>query len=55
MNGTYQVLTYADVVNLVGDDIITMEINFGEDNDLVVNVEKITYMKVGRRRILMAN
>ena len=27
MNGTHQVLAYADDVNLIGDDIRTIEIN----------------------------
>jgi hypothetical protein len=27
MNGTHQVLTYSDDVNLVGDDVRTIEIN----------------------------
>ena len=27
MNGTHQVLAYADDVNLIGDDIITIERN----------------------------
>ena len=36
MNGTHQVLTYADDVNLIGHDIRTIEINA----DVLLNASK---------------
>jgi hypothetical protein len=52
MNGTHQVLAYADDVNLIGDDIRTMEINTdvmlnaSRDIGLVVNTGKTKYMEI---------
>ena len=46
MNGTHQVLAYANDVNLIGDDIRTIErnadvlLNSCEDIGLAVNTEK---------------
>ena len=63
MNDTYQVLTYADVVNSIGDDIRTTERNGDvllkacKYIGLTVNIEKTkySYMEVGRCRGMMAN
>ena len=50
MNGTHQVLGYADDVNLIGDDIRTIErnadvlLNACKDIGLAVNTGKIKYM-----------
>ena len=52
MNGTHQVLAYADDVNLIGDDIRTIErnadvlLNAYKNIDLAVNTEKTKYMEV---------
>ena len=46
MNGTHQVLAYMDDVNLIGDDILTIErnadvlLNACKDIGLAVNIEK---------------
>ena len=54
MNGTHQVLAYADDVNLIGDDIRTIERNADvllddcEDIGLAVNTGKTKYMEIGR-------
>ena len=55
---THQVLTYADDVNLIGDDIRTIEGNA----DVLLNVCKYIanigdakYVKVGRLRSMIAN
>ena len=46
MNGTHQVLAYADDVNLIGDDIRTIErntdvlLNTFKDIGLVINIGK---------------
>ena len=44
MNGTHQVLAYADDVNLIGDDIRTEKIQILQNayNGLAVNIEKLT-------------
>ena len=61
MNGTHQVLTYADDVNLIGDDIRTIERNADvllhacKNIDLVVNIGKTKYMGIGRHRGIIAN
>ena len=61
MNATHQVLTYADDVNLVGDDIRTIEsnadvfINACKSIGLEVNTGKTKYMEIGRHRGTMAN
>ena len=52
MNDTHQVLAYADYVNLIGDDIRTMErntevlLNACKDNGLAVNTGKTKYMEI---------
>jgi hypothetical protein len=54
LNGTHQVLAYADVVNLLGDNIDTINkntqtlIGAGKEVSLEVNVEKTEYMLVSR-------
>ena len=54
MNGTHQVLTYADDVNLIGDDMRTTEsnadllLNACKDIGLAVNTRKTKYMEAGR-------
>ena len=56
MNGTHQVFAYADDVNLIGDDIRTIErnadvlINACKDIGLPVNTGKTKYMEIGRLR-----
>ena len=61
MNGTHQVLSYADVVNLIGDDIRTIErnadvlLNACKDIDLAVNTVKTKYKEAGHHQGLMAN
>ena len=53
MNGTHQVLTYADDVNLIGDDIRTIErnadvlLNVCKDIGLTVNTGKTKYREIG--------
>ena len=52
MNGTHQVLAYADDVNLIWDDIRTIErnadllLNASRDIGLAVNIGKTKYMEV---------
>ena len=54
-------MTYADDVNLIGDDIRTIErnadvlLNACKDIDLAVNIRKTKYMKVWRHRGMIAN
>ena len=54
MNGTHQVLACADDVNIIGDDIRTIESNAdvllkaSKDIGLAVNRGKTKYMEVGR-------
>ena len=61
MNVTHQVLANADDVNLIGDDIRTIEIyadvflNACEDIGLAVNIGKTKYMEIGRHQGMMAN
>ena len=61
MNGTHQVLAYVDDVNLIGDDIRTIErnavvlLNACKDIGLAVNIEKTKYMEIGRHRGIIAN
>ena len=61
MNGKHQVLAYADYVNVVGFDIITIErnanvlLNACNDIGLAVNTEKTKYMETGRHRGMIAN
>ena len=53
MNDTHQVLAYADDVNLIGDDIRTIErnadvlLNACKDVGLAVNIGKTKYMENG--------
>ena len=52
MNGTHQVLAYADDVNLIADDIRTIErntdvlLNACKDIGLAVNIGKTKYMEM---------
>ena len=61
MNGTHQVLAYTDDVNLICDDIRTIErsadvlLNACKDIGLAVNTGKTNYMAIGRHRGMMAN
>ena len=61
MNGTHQVLTYADDVNLIRDDTRTIgrnvyvSLNAFKDNGLAVNIGKTKNMEVGSHRGMMAN
>ena len=61
MNSTHQVLAYADGVNLIGDDITTIErnsnmlFNVCKDSGLSVNIGKTNYVEVGRHRVMMTN
>jgi hypothetical protein len=47
LNGTHQVLAYADDVNLLGDNTETLT-DAGKEVGLEVNVEKTKYMLVSR-------
>ena len=61
MNGTHQVLAYADDVNLIGDSIRTVErnadvlLNACKDIGLAVNTGKTKYMEIIRHRGIIAN
>ena len=61
MNGTHQVLAYADDVNLIGDAIRTIErnadvlLNACKDIGLAVHIGKTKYMEIGRHRGMIAN
>ena len=61
MNGNHQVLAYAEDVNLIGDDIRTIErnvdvlLNACKDIDLAVNTVKTKYKEAGHHQGLMAN
>jgi len=61
MNGTHQVLAYTDDVNLIGDDIRTIErnayvlLNACKDIGLAVNTGKTKYMEIERHRGMIAN
>ena len=61
MKGIHQVLNYADDVNLIGDDIRTIErnadvlLNACKDIGLSVNTGKTKYMEIGRHRGMIAN
>ena len=60
MNGTHQVLAYADDVNLIGDDIriernADVLLNAYKDIGLAVNTGKTKYMEIGRHRGMIAN
>ena len=57
----YQVLAYADDVNLIGDDITTIERNANEllnhcnDIGLAVNTGKTKYLEIVSLRGIIAN
>ena len=61
MNGTHQVLAYADDVNLICNVIRTIErnadvlLNTCKDVGLAVNKGKSKYMEIGRNRGMIAN
>ena len=61
MNGIHQVLSYADDVNLIGDDMRTIErysavlLNSCKNVGLAVNLGKARYLEVGRHRIILEN
>jgi hypothetical protein len=56
LNGTHQLLSYADDVNLLGDFINIMKKNTealneaGNEVGLEINVEKIKYMLLSRQQ-----
>jgi hypothetical protein len=52
LNGTYQLLIYADDVNLLGDNTDTIETLIGasKEVDLEVNAEKTKYMLLFRHQ-----
>jgi Reverse transcriptase (RNA-dependent DNA polymerase). len=61
MNGTHQVLAYADDVNLISGDIRSIErnahvlLNVCKDIGLAVNTGKSKYMEIGRHRGMITN
>jgi hypothetical protein len=61
MNDTYQILPYEEDVNLIGDDVRTIDrnadllLNAGKDIGLAENTEKTKYMEVGCHQGMMAN
>ena len=61
MNGTHQVLTYADDVHLIIDDIETIErnvdvlLNACKIIGLAINTTKTKYMEIGRHRGVIVN
>ena len=61
MNGTHQVLAYADDVNVIGDYIRTIErnadvlLNACKDIGLALNTGKTKYMEIRRHRSMTAN
>jgi hypothetical protein len=56
LNGTHQLLAYADDINLLGDNIDTIEknteilIDTSKEVGLEINVEKTKYMLLSRHR-----
>ena len=61
MSGNHQVLAYTDDVNLIGDNIRTIEINSVvllnafKDIGLAVNTGKTKYTETRRHRGMLAN
>jgi len=61
MNETHQGLAFANDVNLIGDDMRTIErnayvlLNTCKDIGLTVNTGKPKYMEIGRHRGMIAN
>ena len=61
MNDTLQVSTYVDDLNLIGDDIRTIErnadvlLNDCQNIGLAVKTRKTKYMETGRNRGMIAN
>ena len=54
LNGTHQLLAYADDINLIGDDIRAIKVNAdvllnaSKDIGLAVNTGKTKYLEIGR-------
>ena len=61
MNRKHQVFAYVDYVNLIGDDIRTIEINADvllnvcKNIGLAVNSRKTKYTEIGIHRCMIAN
>ena len=61
MNDTHRVLAYTDDVNLIGDDIRTIErnadvlLNACKDIGLAVNTGKTKLMEIGRHQGMIEN
>jgi hypothetical protein len=61
LNGTHQLLAYADDVNLLGDNIDTTEknaetlIDASKEVGLEINVEKTRYMLLSRQKNVCQN
>jgi hypothetical protein len=61
LNGTHQLLAYADDVNLLGDNIDTMKENVetlmdaSKEVGLEINLEKTEYMLLSRHQTLGQN